>query len=80
MTLLSELWPPSPDNAADKERGFGSACPFTIEDFLEKRNALLLPAFERVPPMDGAVELVQHLAKHNIPICVRATGPIACGR
>lgn len=71
VVLLSSLWPPNPDNPHDVERGFSHECPFTLDEFLQKRNALLLPAFERVPPMPGAERLVQHLAKHQIPICVR---------
>ena len=71
VVLLSSLWPPNPDNPHDVERGFSHECPFTLDEFLQKRNALLLPAFERVPPMPGAERLVQHLAQHQIPICVR---------
>lgn len=73
MTLLGALWPPRPGNAEDDARGFNEECPFTIDSFLEQRNAKLLPAFESVPAMPGAERLVAHLAKHQIPICV-ATG------
>ncbi|WFD26603.1 pseudouridine 5'-phosphatase [Malassezia nana] len=69
MVLLSSLWPPNPDNAEDMERGFGSECPFTIDAFLKERNERLLPAFEQVQPMPGAERLIEHLAKHHIPIC-----------
>ena len=72
MTLLSSLWPPSPGHSIEEERGFSEECPFTIDSFLKERNAKLLPAFERVPAMPGAERLVEHLAKHGIPICVRS--------
>lgn len=71
VTLLSELWPPSPDSPEDAGRVFSASCPFTIDEFLVGRNTRLLPAFESVQPMPGAVKLVQHLAKHGVPICVR---------
>ncbi|KAN0063804.1 hypothetical protein ACQY0O_003855 [Thecaphora frezii] len=67
-TLLSALWPPSP-NSSD----FAPDCPFTIDSFLAQRNAVLLQAFTNVPAMPGAARLVKHLARHDIPICV-ATG------
>lgn len=70
VVLLSSLWPPNPDSEEDRERGFGTECPFTIDEFLEARNERLLPAFEKVQPMPGAERLIEHLAKHNIPICV----------
>ncbi|KAL4400667.1 phosphatase [Malassezia pachydermatis] len=73
MVLLSSLWPPNPEKEDDVKRGFSEDCPFTIDNFLVERNARLLPAFETVSPMPGAQRLVQHLSKHNIPICV-ATG------
>ncbi|PKI84732.1 hypothetical protein MVES_000845 [Malassezia vespertilionis] len=73
LVLLSEVWPPRPGNKEDEARGYSGECPFTLDDFLAERNAKLLPAFEKVPPMPGALRLVQHLAHHNIPICV-ATG------
>ncbi|WFD19674.1 pseudouridine 5'-phosphatase [Malassezia caprae] len=73
LVLLSSLWPPNPDSEEDNERGFGSECPFTIDEFLKARNERLLPAFEKVQPMPGAERLVEHLAKHRVPICV-ATG------
>lgn len=71
VVLLSSLWPPNQEDPEDVKRGFGSDCPFAIDDFLRKRNELLLPAFRNVQPMPGAVRLIQHLSKHNIPICVR---------
>ncbi|WFD23290.1 pseudouridine 5'-phosphatase [Malassezia equina] len=54
VVLLSSLWPPHPDSEEDKQRGFGSECPFTIDEFLKARNDRLLPAFEQVQPMPGA--------------------------
>ncbi|CBQ70060.1 related to GS1 protein [Sporisorium reilianum SRZ2] len=68
LTLLSSIWPPTkPDEP------YGPDCPFNIDNFLKDRNEVLLKAFEQVPQMQGAARLVQHLHKHNIPICV-ATG------
>lgn len=68
LTLLSSIWPPTkPDEP------YGPDCPFDIDTFLKDRNEVLLKAFEQVPQMQGAARLVQHLHKHNIPICV-ATG------
>lgn len=72
VVLLSSLWPPHPENPEDVQRGFSSECPFTLENMLRERDARLLPAFEKVQPMPGAERLVQHLAKYNIPICVRS--------
>ncbi|PWN40576.1 HAD-like protein [Ceraceosorus guamensis] len=66
--LLSALWPD-----ADDASKIGKDCPFTIENFLEGRNASLEVEFAKVQPLPGAVRLVAHLAKHNVPICV-ATG------
>lgn len=71
VTLLSALWPPQTE--ADELRGFSAECPYTIDSFLEQRNAKLLPAFKKVPAMPGAARLIQHLSSHNIPICVRRT-------
>lgn len=68
-TLLSHLWPP----AAESGEVFGRECPFTIESFLQHRNMNLDDEFSRVVPMPGAQRLIDHLSKHNIPICV-ATG------
>lgn len=73
VTLLSALWPPRTGNADDLAQGFSTECPFTLDSFLQQRNAEMLPAFKHVPPMPGAERLVKHLAKHQIPICV-ATG------
>lgn len=74
VVLLSSLWPPHPDSEEDQQRGFGSECPFTIDEFLKARNDRLLPAFEQVQPMPGAERLIEHLAKHDIPICVCMAG------
>ncbi|PWN31919.1 HAD-like protein [Meira miltonrushii] len=70
--LLSALWPPT---ATEKQDGqlFAADCPFTIDSFLSDRNMSLDGYFSKVKPMPGAVRLVQHLAKHNVPICL-ATG------
>lgn len=70
--LLSALWP-----ATEEEVGRGQLisqdCPFTIDSFLTDRNFNLDEYFSKVKPLPGAIKLVQHLAKHNIPICI-ATG------
>lgn len=71
--LLSALWPVRDGNKEDEAQGFSTECPFTIDSFLERRNADMLPAFQHVAPMPGAEKLIAHLAKHNIPISV-ATG------
>jgi pseudouridine-5'-monophosphatase len=70
--LLSSLWPPSPE---EKQNGqlFSHDCPFTIDSFLQDRNMDLDDYFSKVKPMPGAQRLVQHLAKHDVPICI-ATG------
>lgn len=68
VTLLSSLWPPTDSNSL-----FSPDCPFTIESFLSQRNLNLDEAFGKVDAMPGAERLVQHLYKHNVPICV-ATG------
>lgn len=68
VTLLSSVWPPTKEGEL-----YGPDCPFDIDSFLKDRNEVLLKAFEQVPKMTGASRLVQHLHKHNIPICV-ATG------
>lgn len=67
-TLLSHLWPP--ETAGEL---FSSRCPFTIDDFLSHRNLNLDEEFGKVKPMPGAQRLIDHLKKHNVPICV-ATG------
>ncbi|WFD30503.1 pseudouridine 5'-phosphatase [Malassezia sp. CBS 17886] len=73
LTLLSSLWPPNRADPEDVARGFGADCPLTLDEFLTQRNGRLLPAFEHVRPMPGAMRLVQHLHKHKIPMCI-ATG------
>jgi pseudouridine-5'-monophosphatase len=70
--LLSSLWPANEDEAREG-LPFSKACPFTIDSFLADRNMDLDDYFGKVKPMPGAEKLVQHLAKHGIPICV-ATG------
>ncbi|PWN48591.1 HAD-like protein [Violaceomyces palustris] len=69
-TLLSSLWPPSPDHP---ELQFSPDCPFTIDTFLADRNLNLEEEFSKVPPMPGAQRLVEHLERCGVPICV-ATG------
>lgn len=70
-TLLAALWPPRADRQGEVYNV--DECPFEIDTFLRDRNAQLLKAFETVKPMPGALRLVKHLQKHQIPICV-ATG------
>ena len=41
--------------------------PLTIEEYLTERNKLLYPLYATATTFPGAVELVQHLANHNIP-------------
>ncbi|CAO1616267.1 unnamed protein product [Sympodiomycopsis kandeliae] len=67
-TLLGHLWPS--ENEAEL---FGRECPFTIESFLSHRNMNLDEEFSKVKPMPGAQRIIDHLVKHNVPICV-ATG------
>lgn len=66
--LLSALWP-APDDASK----IGPDCPFTVDNFLTGRNERLEEHFRRAPPLKGAVRLVKHLEKHDVPMCV-ATG------
>lgn len=70
--LLSALWPPSSSEASEG-LPFSKDCPFTIDSFLSDRNFNLDDYFSKVKPMPGALKLVQHLAKHDIPMCI-ATG------
>ncbi|PWN19975.1 HAD-like protein [Microstroma glucosiphilum] len=67
-TLLANFWPPEKEGEI-----FAAECPFTIESFLSHRNMNLDEEFSKVKPMPGAQRLIDHLAKHNIPVCV-ATG------
>ncbi|KAJ9115931.1 hypothetical protein QFC22_005074 [Naganishia vaughanmartiniae] len=45
----------------------------SIDDFLEERNRKQDELFAKVQPMEGAVEIINHLHKHGIPIAL-ATG------
>ncbi|KAI5451146.1 hypothetical protein NCC49_002022 [Naganishia albida] len=51
----------------------GLADKLSIEDFLEERNRKQDELFAKVQPLAGAVEVIQHLHKHGIPIAL-ATG------
>ncbi|TKY89354.1 hypothetical protein EX895_001885 [Sporisorium graminicola] len=68
ITLLSMIWPPAKDGDL-----FGPDCPFTVDSFLELEAQKLNTAFDSVPQMKGALRLVQHLHKHNVPICIATT-------
>ena len=41
--------------------------PLTIEEYLIEKNKLLYPLYSTAKTLPGTIELVQHLAKHNIP-------------
>lgn len=68
--LLGYFWPPRDGKA---EAFNEESCPFTIDSFLANRNMNLDEEFSKVKPMPGAQRLIDHLVKHNVPICV-ATG------
>lgn len=70
--LLGHFWPPRSDPSYSESFN-EETCPFTIDSFLSQRNMNLDEEFSRVKPMPGAQRLIDHLVKHEIPICV-ATG------
>lgn len=41
--------------------------PLTVEEYLTQRNKLLYPLYSTAKTFPGTIELIQHLAKHNIP-------------
>ena len=41
--------------------------PLTIEEYLRERNKLLYPLYATAKMLPGTIELVRHLANHNIP-------------
>ena len=41
--------------------------PLTIEEYLAERNKLLYPLYSSAQTFPGVVDLIEHLAKHNIP-------------
>ena len=41
--------------------------PVTIEEYLTQRNEILYPLYSTAKTFPGAVELIEHLARHNIP-------------
>ncbi|GAA6012237.1 hypothetical protein JCM10207_002774 [Rhodosporidiobolus poonsookiae] len=47
--------------------------PLTVDELLERNDALLEEAFRKVEPLPGVVRLVQHLEKHKVPMAI-ATG------
>jgi pseudouridine-5'-monophosphatase len=44
--------------------------PMTAAEFLHERDALLRSRFATAQPMPGARELVEHLARHHVPMAV----------
>lgn len=70
--LLGALWPANEEEKASGQL-FSSDCPFTIDSFLSDRNLNLDEYFGKVKPLPGAERLIQHLSRHDIPICI-ATG------
>lgn len=65
--LFSSLWPP---RAGQAEEWDESACPFTIDEFLAKRNAQVEEAFKHVRPLPGVVKLISHLKSSGVPIAI----------
>ncbi|MCG5057790.1 HAD-IA family hydrolase [Limnoraphis robusta] len=41
--------------------------PLTVEAYLAEKDAIIYQYYANVPPLEGAVELTQHLAAHHIP-------------
>ncbi|MEL7035916.1 MAG: HAD-IA family hydrolase [Cyanobacteria bacterium J06592_8] len=41
--------------------------PLTVEAYLTEKDAIIYQYYANVPPLEGAVELTQHLASHRIP-------------
>ncbi|MGD1918363.1 MAG: HAD-IA family hydrolase [Pleurocapsa sp.] len=41
--------------------------PLTVDEYLQARNKLLYPLYSHAKTFPGTVELIQHLANHNIP-------------
>ena len=47
--------------------------PVTPEEYLSERNELLYPLYPTAKALPGTVELIQHLAKHNIPQAIASS-------
>ncbi|ERT09583.1 pseudouridine-5'-monophosphatase [Lyngbya aestuarii BL J] len=41
--------------------------PLSVEAYLTEKDAIIYQYYAHVPPLEGAVELTQHLATHRIP-------------
>ncbi|KAK0562899.1 hypothetical protein OC844_002480 [Tilletia horrida] len=64
--LLTSLWP---DPSAPD--GLDPACPFDlVESKAEREDPKVIQALLGTKPMPGALRLVQHLAKHKIPMAI----------
>lgn len=47
--------------------------PVTPEEYLNERNQLLYPLYPTAKTLPGTLELIQHLAKHNIPQAIASS-------
>jgi HAD superfamily hydrolase (TIGR01509 family) len=47
--------------------------PLTAEEYLVERNQLLYPLYSTAKILPGTVELIQHLAEHNVPQAIASS-------
>ena len=47
--------------------------PLTAEEYLSERNELLYPLYSTAKTLPGTLELIQHLAKHQIPQAIASS-------
>ena len=47
--------------------------PVSPEEYLQERNQLLYPLYQTAKTLPGTVELIQHLAAHNIPQAIASS-------
>ena len=47
--------------------------PLTAEEYLSERNKLLYPLYSTAKTLPGTLELIQHLAKHQIPQAIASS-------
>ena len=47
--------------------------PLTAEEYLLERNELLYPLYSTAQVLPGTVELIQHLAQHNVPQAIASS-------
>ena len=47
--------------------------PMSAEEYLVERNKLLYPLYSKTKIMPGTVELIEHLASHNIPQAIASS-------